>query len=303
MHLGLAVVRFTWPGGVAAIRPILARIIYEAEQAGVYSLWFQDHFLQNPLIGDPHEPLPESYTLLGFAAAHSERLRLGTLVTGVTYRHPGVLIKQVTTVDVLSGGRAYLGIGAAWYAEEHDAFGIPFPPLRERFERLEETLQIADTMWRSSGAPHQGRHYQLRGPVNMPPPLSTPRPRILIGGGGERRTLSLVARYADACNLFEKFGTDQLRHKLEVLREHCERVGRPYSEIEKTSYGVLALSRRGGDGTCTPAQAVERLAALSELGFEHAIVSLPHPEDPAVWELVAEVAEGLAQVTPVVAAH
>jgi F420-dependent oxidoreductase-like protein len=234
----------------------------------------------------------EAYTTLGFAAASTARLSLGTMVTGVTYRHPGILVKTVTTLDVLSGGRAYLGIGAAWNEEESRGLGIPFPPVAERFERLEETLQIAHQMWSGDESPFRGKHYSLERPLNSPQPIRQPHPPILIGGTGERKTLRLVARYADACNIFEA-SPEFVRQKLEVLRGHCEAEGRPYAEIERTTLGTLALSRDGREGTSTVDEAVERFATLASLGVDHSIVNLPAVYDEAAFELVPELVRQL----------
>jgi F420-dependent oxidoreductase-like protein len=185
---------------------------------------------------DAHDPMLEGYSVLNFVAAKTERLRLGLLVTGVTYRHPGLLAKTVTTLDVLSGGRSFLGIGAAWYEREHLALGVPYPPVAERFERLEETLQICQQMWSDNDGPYDGKHYQLAETICVPRPLQQPRPPILIGGGGEKKTLRLVAKYADSCNLFAS-STDDVAHKLDVLRGHCDAEGRDYDAIEKTIIG------------------------------------------------------------------
>ena len=220
-----------------------------ADDAGFEFLAVMDHFFQIGGIGPPELPMLEAYTTLGYLAAHTSRAKLLTLVTGVTYRHPGILGKIVTTLDVLSGGRAWLGIGAAWNGEESRGLGIPFPPVAERFERLEETLQICLQMWRGDESPYQGRHYQLDRPINSPQALHEPHPPILIGGSGEKKTLRLVAQYAQACNLFP--GPD-LARKLDVLRGHCEAVGRDYDEIEKTCYFIFDVGpgrregRRGG---------------------------------------------------------
>src|SRR5438552_16499900 len=231
MKLGLQIPSFTWPGGAAEIGPTLADIARTADGAGYDSLWLMDHFFQIRNVGTPEEPMLEAYTTLGFLAAHTEPVGLGTLVTGVSYRHPGILAKTVTTVDVLSGGRAWLGIGAAWNEEEHLGLGVPFPPVAERFERLEETLKICLQMWRGDESPYQGKHYQLERPLNSPQSLTRPHPPILIGGGGEKKTLRLVARYADACNLFV---SPELPRELDVLRAHCETEGRDYDAIPKT---------------------------------------------------------------------
>src|SRR5690242_19083665 len=224
-----------------------------------------DHFFQIGGIGPPELPMLEAYTTLGYLAAHTSRAKLLTLVTGVTYRHPGILGKIVTTLDVLSGGRAWLGIGAAWNAEESRGLGIPFPPVAERFERLEETLQLCLQMWRGDESPYQGRHDHLDRPINSPQALHEPHPPILIGGSGEKKTLRLVAQYAQACNLFP--GPD-LARKLDVLRSHCERLGRPYDEIEKTVMYPL-------DPTADPGAVLEDLARFAELGITHAHVRIP----------------------------
>ncbi|MCU1373664.1 MAG: Luciferase-like monooxygenase [Actinomycetia bacterium] len=233
MDLDLHVSRFDWAGGPAGIGPGVADLSERAEAIGVRTLSFMDHFFQMDWMAPAEDPMLEGYTALGFVAGRTRDLRLRLLVTGVTYRHPGLLAKTVTTLDVLSGGRAELGIGAAWYDREHRGLGVPFPPTAERFERLEEALQICLQMWSDDDGPYQGEHYQLEATLCRPAPVSTPRPRILIGGGGERKTLRLVAQYADACNLMG--GPDEVAHKLDVLRGHCEAVGRDPNEIEVTA--------------------------------------------------------------------
>jgi F420-dependent oxidoreductase-like protein len=292
MRLGLQIPDFTWPGSPQSLRPTFARIARTAEESGLASLWVMDHFFQIEMVGPPEHEMLEAYTTLGFAAASTARLSLGTMVTGVTYRHPGILVKTVTTLDVLSGGRAYLGIGAAWNEEESRGLGIPFPPVAERFERLEETLQIAHQMWSGDESPFRGKHYSLERPLNSPQPIRQPHPPILIGGTGERKTLRLVARYADACNIFEA-SPEFVRQKLEVLRGHCEAEGRPYAEIERTTLGTLALSRDGREGTSTVDEAVERFATLASLGVDHSIVNLPAVYDEAAFELVPELVRQL----------
>ena len=216
-----------------------------ADQAGFASIWVMDHFFQIGVVGPAEDPMLESYSTLSYLAAVTKQARLGTMVTGVIYRHPGLLLKQVTTLDVLSGGRAYLGIGAAWYEREALGLGVGFPPLKERFERLEEALQIAHQMWSGKVAEYQGKHYQLAETLNRPSPLSQPHPPILIGGMGEKKTLRLVAQYADACNLFAHAGAETIRQKLDVLRQHCADVGRNYADIEKTSLGTVKLAADG----------------------------------------------------------
>ena len=284
MQIGVQVNQFRPPGGAAAIGPWLAATARRAEDVGFASLWVMDHFFQIPPIGAAEEPMLEGYSALAYAAAVTERIKLGTMVTGVTYRHPGILVKTVTTLDVLSGGRAYFGIGAGWFEREHAGLGVPFPPVAERFERLEETLQIAHQMWSGDVAPFAGKHYQLAETLGNPPPLSQPHPPVLIGGGGERKTLRLVARYADACNLFA-FDLEQVRHKLDVLREHCETEGRPYDAIEKTTIGLPVVSRGGREGTITPEAAIERLGELAALGIDHHLIGMP--TDQESFELLA----------------
>ena len=240
MKFSITVPRFVYAGGDAAIGQEFAALAREADQAGIDTLWVMDHFFQIPAVGDVTEPMLEGYSALAFAAGQTERIRLGSLVTGVTYRYPGILVKTVTTLDALSGGRAWFGIGAGWYEREHEALGVTFPPTGERFERLEETLQIANQMWSEDDGPFAGQHFQLAETLCQPQPVGHPRPPILIGGGGEQKTLKLVARYADACNLLAapgEEGLNALRHKLDVLQRHCEVEGRDFSSIEKTVLG------------------------------------------------------------------
>ncbi|SEG59982.1 probable F420-dependent oxidoreductase, Rv1855c family [Thermomonospora echinospora] len=263
MRIGIQVPAFDFSGGTEQIGPAFARVARDADQAGLDSLWVMDHFFQIGMVGPAEQPMPEGYGALAYAAALTEQITLGTMVTGVIYRHPGVLVKTVTTLDVLSGGRAWLGIGAGWYEEEARGLGLPFPPTAERFERLEETLQIALRMWEGDESPYQGRHFTLERPLNSPQSLQRPHPPILIGGGGEKKTLRLVAKYADACNLF---ASPELPHKLKVLREHCEREKRPYEEIEKT---VLAVLEAGASVD----QVVDQVGTLAEQGADHVIFS------------------------------
>jgi F420-dependent oxidoreductase-like protein len=298
MRLGLQVPSFTWSGPPQNLGPTFARIARAADGSGMDSFWVMDHFFQIEQVGPPENEMLEGYSALAFAAALTERIKLGTMVTGVTYRHPGLLIKTVTTLDVLSGGRAYLGIGAAWNEQEHRGLGVPFPPMAERFERLEEAVQLAQQMWKGDERPFDGEHYQLERPMNSPQALTTPHPPILIGGTGEKKTLRMVAQYADACNIFE-MGSKAVTHKLDVLKQHCERLGRDYAEIEKTTLGRIALSRDGAEGSTTVAQAVDRFGELASLGIDEALVSMPNVEDEAVFELVAEL---VAQLKPIVPA-
>ena len=277
MNLDVHVPRFTWPGGAAAIGPTLVELAQTAEGVGVRTLSVMDHWFQMQDEWPAEEPMLEGYTTLAFLAGQTERLRLRLLVGGVTYRHPGLLAKTVTTLDVLSGGRAELGLGAAWYEREHVGLGVPFPPLAERFERLEETLQICRQMWSDDDGPFEGQHYRLAETLCSPAPVSEPRPRILIGGGGERKTLRLVARYADACNL--SGGRDVLEHKIGVLRQHCEEVGRDPDEIEVTALIILpedadpdtilreaeALSAVGVDTMVWMSMVAEPVASLEKM--------------------------------------
>ena len=287
MRLGLQVPNFTWPNGQANLGDTFGLIAERAERAGLYSLWVMDHFFQIPSVGASENEMLEGYSALSFAAGRTNRIKLGTMVTGVTYRHPGILVKTVTTLDVLSHGRAYLGIGAAWNEEEHRGLGVPFPPLAERFERLEEALQIAPQMWAGDEKPYEGKYYQLARPLNSPQAVQKPHPPILIGGSGERKTLRLVAQYGDACNLFARLGKDQLQHKLDTLRDHCQSVGRPYEQIEKTTLDSFSLTRDGRDGTTTPAEAIERFAGLAAMGIDQAIFSLRNVYDLEPFDLLA----------------
>jgi F420-dependent oxidoreductase-like protein len=280
MLLGLYLTQFNWPEGGAAIGARVAAIARAAEEAGFDAFWSMDHFYGRPV----EEPMLEGYSVLAFAAAATRRIKLGALVTGVTYRHPGVLVKTVTTLDVLSGGRAWLGLGAAWHEREHLGLGVPFPPLAERFERLEETLRIAKQMWSGEVAPFVGKHYHLDETLCRPLPIQRPHPPILVGGGGERKTLRLVARYADACNLSAIVHPD-LPGKLEALRRFCAEVGRPYAAIAKTCLISLPVASARDEGTISPAEAVDRLGALAEIGFDQAIVMMPEPLAPATADV------------------
>jgi F420-dependent oxidoreductase-like protein len=282
VRIGFTVNRFDWPGGPAAIRPNLLKLARAAEDGGVYSLWVMDHFFQIAVNGPAEDPMLEGYTTLGFLAAATEQVTLGTMVTGVTYRNPAILAKIGTTLDVLSGGRAYYGIGAAWFEHEHESLGVDFPPVKERFERLEEAIQIANGMWSDSDAGFEGAHYAPKRLLNIPAAISTPHPKLLIGGGGEQKTLRLVARYADACNLFDG-GDEFVAHKLDVLRGHCETEGRDYDAIEKT------IIRRLGPET-TVKDTVERAAQLRELGLTHIILGAPEAASDFYLDQVAEIA-------------
>ena len=297
MRIGLQVPDFTWPGSPGSIGPTLRRIAVDAEQAGFSSLWVMDHFFQISMVGPPEHEMLEGYAALSHVAAVTERIMLGTMVTGVTYRHPGLLLKTVTTLDVLSGGRAYLGIGAAWNEEEHRGLGVPYPPVAERFERLEETLRIAQQMWSGDERPFVGKHYRLERPLNSPPALQKPHPPILVGGTGERKTLRMVAQYADACNIFD-MGGEAISQKLDVLRGHCERLGRDYDGIAKTTLGVIQVSADGSEGTQSVAQVVDHLGELAAIGIDESIVSLRNVSEPAAFQPLAEVARQAALITP-----
>jgi F420-dependent oxidoreductase-like protein len=278
LRLGVHLVNFTLPDGPGSIGPAIAAVGRASEEAGVDNLSLMDHYFQLEYLSGPGEPMLEGYTALGFLAAHTSSVELQLLTTGATYRHPGLLAKIVSTLDVLSGGRAALGIGAAWYEREHRGLGVPFPPLAERFERLEETLQIVHQMWSDVDGPFDGAHYQLAETINSPQPLR--RPPIMVGGGGERKTLRLVARYADACNVFagRTAGPDQVAHKLAVLRGWCDREGRPYDEIRRT---VLYNGRVGQEPTGA-AVFVEEMRALADVGVDEVHV-MPMQGDPVAF--------------------
>jgi len=252
MRVGIHFVNFTLPGAPQTLGPTLATTARIAEESGVSVFTVMDHWFQMEMMATAQDPMLEGYTSLGFLAGQTSTMTLGLLVTGVTYRHPGLLAKIVTTLDVLSGGRAQLGIGAAWYEREHRGLGVPFPPLAERFERLEETLQICLQMWSDDSGPYDGRYYQLAETICSPPPISAPRPRILVGGSGERKTLRLVARYADACNLFA-ISPAEIGHKLEVLDRHCDAEGRDPATVDRT---ILALGN--------PLEDVDKFLTLME---------------------------------------
>jgi F420-dependent oxidoreductase-like protein len=280
MDLGFRIADFTWNGGPPATAPTLARVAREAEAGGVARLTVMDHFWQIGPIGAPEESMLEAYTTLGYLAAVTERVLLHTLVTGVVYRDPGLLAKAISTLDVLSGGRAGLGIGAAWFQEEAEGLGFAFPPLGERFERLEETVQICFQMWGEDEGAFDGRDYRLKRTLNSPAPLTRPHPFVLIGGSGERKTLHLVAQYANACNIF---AGDQARHKLEVLRSHCEAVSRDYDEIEKTTMVSI-------DASTSEGELLDMLRAGHDLGFTTTYVFARNPEPLSAVELLAGVA-------------
>jgi F420-dependent oxidoreductase-like protein len=282
VKVGLQIPRFHWAGGPARLGPTLAEIARAADDAGFASIWLMDHFFQIRAVGNVEEEMLEAYTTLGFLAAHTRQARLGTMVTGVHYRHPGILVKQVTTLDVLSGGRAWLGIGAGWNERESNGLGVPFPPLKQRFERLEETLQIAHAMWRGETTPVYGKHYRLAEPLNSPPAISTPHPPILVGGGGEQKTLRLVAKYADACNMFARLPPADLARKLDKLRDYCDQAGRSYDAIDRTSLSQWDPLKK------SPQAVVDEIGHLHELGFTTAIGSLRRIETLKPIEVMAQ---------------
>ena len=307
MRLGLQVPMFTWPGGPAQLGETYGRIVQNAEEAGFYSAWVMDHFFQIGGIGPKEMDMLECYTALGYAAGRTSRIKLGAMVTGITYRYPGLLVKTATTLDVLSGGRTYFGIGAAWNEEEHAGLGVPFPPLKERFEVLEETLQLAHQMWSGETKPFEGKHLHLAEALNVPNTLQTPHPPILIGGTGEEKTFRFIAKYGDACNIFTR-DMDFVRNKYDVLRRRCEEIGRPYAEIEKTTLGVMLVTR---DGTKppgleqfpfparTPSQAIEFFQQLAEIGTDHAIFSLVNAAMPDAFEIWgSEVVPAVEKMVP-----
>jgi F420-dependent oxidoreductase-like protein len=280
--------RFDWAGPSDRIGPGVADLARRAETVGVRTLSFMDHYFQMDMFAPGEDPMLEGYTALGYVAGRTQDLRLRLLVTGVTYRHPGLLAKIVTTLDVLSGGRAELGIGAAWYDREHRGLGVPFPAVAERFERLEESLQICLQMWSDDDGPYRGRHYQLSETLCRPAPVSTPRPRILIGGGGERKTLRLVAQYADACNLMGS--PRDVAHKVQVLRAHCDAVGRDPDDIEITALFHFAAVPTVDD-------LVRGAEAYAEVGVATVIIG-PVGDDPAGW-LETTLAPALERIGPI----
>jgi F420-dependent oxidoreductase-like protein len=290
VKLGIHFIDFSLPGEPESLASTLATAARTADEAGCEVFTLMDHWFQMEHFRTSYDPMLEGYTSLGFVAGQTQRIRLSLLVTGVTYRHPGLLAKIVTTLDVLSGGRAQLGIGAAWYEREHRALGVPFPPVAERFERLEEVLQICNQMWSDDDGPYQGMHYQLAETICRPRPIQQPRPRILIGGSGERKTLRLVAKYADACNLIA-FDPETVRHKLDVLREHCEAEGRDGDEIQKT------ILNRGADPIESPDEFLSAMEAYAGMGIDLVEV-VPNGEEPAGWvdEVCAKVLPRLAEV-------
>jgi F420-dependent oxidoreductase-like protein len=288
MKIGLQIPDFTWPNGPSKLGAELAEVARTADSAGFNRIAVMDHVFQIRGVGPAEHDMLEAYTTLGYLAAHTSRAKLLTLVTGAVYRSPGLLAKIVTTLDVLSGGRAELGIGAAWNEDEARGLGLSFPPVAERFEHLEETLQICLQMWSDGDAPYEGRHHQLERTLNSPQALSRPHPPIMIGGGGEKKTLRFVARYGQACNLFPGA---EMEHKLDVLRAHCEAEGRDYDEIEKTCYFIFDPGEKGEK----TGEIVDGLGRLAEQGFDSALGAVAD-----VWKIAPLEAIG-SDVIPAVA--
>jgi F420-dependent oxidoreductase-like protein len=272
MHIGLQIPSFKYPGGTAAIRPKLTEIVTIAEEAGFYSLWVMDHFYQiKGMFGEAYsDPMLEAYTTLGYIAGLTEKAHLGVLVTGVIYRYPSVLMKTINTLDILAGGRTYFGIGAAWYEEEAKGYGVPYPSTSERFEQLEDNLKLAKALWANDEISFEGKHFSAPAITNNPRPLANPHPRIMIGGTGPKKTLRMVAQYADACNIGDWVGTENMQQAIDTLKEQCESLGRDYDTIEKTSLCTVHLS---GDDTVD--SIIRRIKELSEMGFTHAIFNMP----------------------------
>ncbi len=272
MHIGLQIPSFKYPGGTAAIRPKLKEIVTTAEGAGFYSLWVMDHYYQiKGMFGEVYtDPMMESYTTLGYFAGLTEKAYLGVLVVGVIYRHPSVLLKMANTLDILAGGRTYLGIGAAWYEDEAKGYGIPYPSTAVRFEQLEDNLRLAKALWANDETSFEGKHFSAPAITNNPRPLSTPHPRIMIGGTGPNKTLRMVAEYADACNIGDWVGRANMQKALDTLKGHCETLGRDYDAIEKTALCTVHLS-----GKDTVESVMDRLEDLSGMGFSHVIFNMP----------------------------
>ncbi|MES2171958.1 MAG: LLM class F420-dependent oxidoreductase [Actinomycetota bacterium] len=287
MKLGIHFMNFTLPGEPQTLAGLISGTAKAADEGGVNSFTFMDHWFQMESFGDAHDPMLEGYTSLGFVAGQTSRMKLGLLVTGVTYRHPGLLAQTVTTLDVLSSGRAVLGLGAAWYEREHHALGVPYPSMKERFERLEETLQICKQMWSDDEGPYDGKHYHLAETICSPKPIQAGGPTIMIGGSGEKKTLKLVAKYADQTNLFAA-SPDEVAHKLDVLREHCDAEGRDFSEIENT---IIF------NGDPFGAEFLPMMEQYSRLGISEVKMSAK-TDDPPSWtaRLVERVLPKLAAI-------
>lgn len=271
MKAALHIPNFNY-GALTTIAPTLIKIVERAEAVGFETISVMDHYFQIPNVGPNTDPMLEAYTTLSFIAAHTKKVTLGALVTGVIYREPALLLKQVNTLDILSKGRAFFGIGAAWNEEEAHALGFPFPPVKERFERLEDVLQLALQMWEDNTKPFEGEIYHVPFPMNHPLPITKPHPPILIGGGGEKKTLLLVAKYANACNLFGGLGVEEVAHKLDILKEYCKDIGRNYDDIEKTAM----LS---GDVQNGVEPILDTCRALAQIGIQKIFFIIPHKEE------------------------
>lgn len=272
MRIGLQIPSFKVPGGAAQIRPALKDVVTTAEGAGFYSLWVMDHYYQiKGLFGEAYtDPMLEAYTTLGYFAGLTEKAYLGVLVTGVIYRHPAVLMKMVNTLDVLSGGRAYFGIGAAWYEDEARGNGIPYPSTSERFEQLEDSLKLAHALWADDEISFAGKHFSAPALTNNPRPLSSPHPRIMVGGTGANKTLRMVAQYADACNIGDWVGMANMQKALDDIKRHCDALGRDYDSVEKTCLGTVNLSAKD-----SASSVISRVKELAGMGFTHAIFNMP----------------------------
>ena len=286
MNIGLQIPSFKYPSGTAVIRPKLKEIVTTAEQSGFYSLWVMDHFYQiKGLFGEAYtDPMLEAYTTLGYIAGLTEKAYLGVLVTGVIYRHPSVLMKMINTLDILAGGRTYFGIGAAWYEEEAKGFGIPYPSTAVRFEMLEDNLKLAKALWEQDEISFEGKHFSTPAITNNPRPLSNPHPRIMVGGTGPKKTLRLVAQYADACNIGDWVGKENMQKAIDDLKGHCEALGRDYDTIEKTSLCTVHLS---GDDTAD--RIIRLIEDLAKMGFTHAIFNMPDVYEITPLETFAKV--------------
>ena len=292
MRISLTVTNFSWPGGPTAIGPRLVELAQVADEAGFDTLWVSDHLLQADPTSIPEEAMLEAYTTLGFLAGATTRVRLGTMVTSASVRAPALLVKSVTTLDVLSGGRAWLGIGAGYHEEEAAWMGLPFFPTPERFERLEDTLRLALQMWSGDETPFEGNHHRLTRPIGSPRPVTAPHPPILIGGMGERRTLPLVARYADACNLFDiPDGRRTVARKLDILRRECMAIGRPIDQIDKTITTRLAPDE-------SPHDFAQRCRAFEPMGFDHVVVIVTGPWNNELLTTIATAATDLGPTPP-----
>jgi F420-dependent oxidoreductase-like protein len=292
MQVGIQINRFNYPGGDARIRDMLKEVALKSEAASVDSLWVMDHFFQIGHLGPKTDPMLEAYTTLGFLAGLTAKVKLGTLVTGVIYREPALLIKAVTALDVLSNGRAYFGIGAGWNDEEAMALALPNPLTAKRFERLEDTLRLAKQMWSDDSSEFNGKMYHLPEPINHPQALTKPHPPILIGGGGEQRTLKLVAQYADACNLFWLTGQEEVAHKLAVLRQHCEKLGRNYDDIEKTVAAGLSVAKAAND----PKAIISTAKDMHKLGLTHMILAIGTEDDLSDYDKLGAVVKRLHDI-------